>query len=422
MYDVQDSQAVARGHRALFRSTLRAGVGRTVILLGVVSLLTDISSEMVATVLPLYLIYNVGLSPLQFGVVDGIYQGGAAVVRVASGFFADRTRRHKEVALAGYGLSALCRPLLIVFGSVWGALAAVVFLDRTGKGIRTGPRDALISLSTKPERLGTAFGIHRALDTTGAMLGPLLAFGLLLLVPQGFNSVFVVSFVSAILGVAMLALFVRNPPRQASATAQQPKVTVAAAARLVGRGSFARLVIAASLVALFTISDGFVYLALQQRVDFDTGFFPLLYVATALVYMLLAVPVGALGDQVGRVRVFLGGCVALLAVYGVLLTDLDGLGMVGLALALFGLYYAATDGVLAAIASALLPADLRATGLSMVTAVSGVTRLVASIVFGALWTATDVHTAVVFYAVGLAAVLPVVAILVLRRRPEGAGA
>ena len=422
MYDVQDSQAVARGHRALFRSSLRAGVGRTVILLGVVSLLTDISSEMVATVLPLYLVYNVGLSPLQFGVIDGIYQGGAALVRVASGFLADRTRRHKEVALAGYGLSALCRPLLIVFGSVWGALAAVVFLDRTGKGIRTAPRDALISLSTKPERLGTAFGIHRALDTTGAMLGPLLAFGLLLLVPQGFNSVFVVSFVFAILGVAMLALFVRNPPRQASATAQQPKVTVAAAARLVGRGSFARLVIAASLVALFTISDGFVYLALQQRVDFDTGFFPLLYVATALVYMLLAVPVGALGDRVGRVRVFLGGCVALLAVYGVLLTDLDGLGMVGLALALFGLYYAATDGVLAAIASALLPADLRATGLSLVTAVSGVTRLVASIVFGALWTATDVHTAVIFYAVGLAAVLPVVAILVLRRRPEGARA
>jgi MFS family permease len=422
MYDVQDSQAVARGHRALFHSRLRAGVGRTVILLGVVSLLTDISSEMVATVLPLYLVYNVGLTPLQFGVVDGIYQGGAALVRVASGFFADRFRRHKEVALAGYGLSALCRPLLIVFGSVWGALAAVVFLDRTGKGIRTAPRDALISLSTKPERLGTAFGIHRALDTTGAMLGPLLAFGLLMLVPQGFNSVFVVSFVFAILGVAMLALFVRNPPPEASATTHQPKVTLAAAARLVGRGSFARLVVAASLVALFTISDGFVYLALQQRVEFDTGFFPLLYVATALVYMLLAVPLGVLGDRIGRVRVFLGGCIALLAVYGVLLTDLDGLGMVGLALGLFGLYYASTDGVLAAIASALLPADLRATGLSAVTAVSGVTRLVASIAFGALWTATDVHTAVVFYAIGLTAVLPVVAILVLRRRPEGARA
>ena len=179
MYEVEDSQAVARGHRALFHSTLRSGVGRTVILLGVVSMLTDISSEMVATVLPLYLIYTVGLTPLQFGVVDGIYQGGAVLVRVASGFIADRTKRHKEVALAGYGLSALCRPLLIVFGSAWGALAAVIFLDRTGKGIRTAPRDALISLSTTPERLGTAFGIHRALDTTGAMIGPLLAFGLL---------------------------------------------------------------------------------------------------------------------------------------------------------------------------------------------------------------------------------------------------
>ena len=421
MYEVEDSQAVARGHRALFHSTLRAGVGRTVILLGVVSMLTDISSEMVATVLPLYLVYSVGLTPLQFGVVDGIYQGGAALVRVASGFFADRTRRHKEVALVGYGLSALCRPLLIAFGSAWGALAAIVFLDRTGKGIRTAPRDALISLSTTPERLGTAFGIHRALDTTGAMLGPLLAFGLLMLIPQGFDSVFVVSFVFAILGVAMLALFVRNPPRAANVQTQ-PKVTLAAAARVVGRGSFARLVAAAALVALFTISDGFVYLALQQRVDFDTGFFPLLYVVTALVFMLLAVPVGVLGDRVGRGRVFLGGCLALLGVYGVLLTDLDGLGMVGLTLALFGLYYAATDGVLAAIASALLPPDLRATGLSVVTTVSGLSRLVASIVFGALWTMTDIHTAVVVYTVGLSAVLPAVAILVLRSRPKEARA
>jgi hypothetical protein len=134
------------------------------------------------------------------------------------------------------------------------------------------------------------------------MLGPLLAFGLLMLVPQSFDSVFVVSFVFAILGVAMLALFVRNLPKAASGQTLQPKVTLAAAARLVGRGSFARLVAAASLVALFTISDGFVYLALQQRVEFDTSFFPLLYVATALVFMLLAVPVGVLGDRVGRVR------------------------------------------------------------------------------------------------------------------------
>jgi MFS family permease len=421
MYKLQNSQAIARGHRALLRSSVRSGVGRTVILLGVVSMLTDISSEMVATVLPLYLIYNVGLTPLQFGVVDGIYQGGAALVRVGSGFVADRTQRHKEVALAGYGLSALCRPLLIAFGSAWGALAAVVFLDRTGKGIRTAPRDALISLSTSPERFGTAFGIHRALDTTGAMLGPLFAFGILMLVPQGFDSVFVVSFVFAILGVAMLALFVRNPPRATEPT-PQPKVTLAKAARLLGRGPFARLVAAASLVALFTISDGFVYLALQQRVEFDTGFFPLLYVATALVYMLLAVPVGALGDRVGRIWVFLGGCVVLLGVYGVLLTDLDGIGMVGMALGLFGLYYAATDGMLAAIASSVLPADLRATGLATITAVSGITRLVASIVFGAVWTATDVRTAVVFYAVGLVAVFPFVALLLLRRGTEGARA
>src|SRR5205807_878416 len=113
---------------------------------------------MVATVLPLYLVYTLGYSPLQFGVVDGLYQGSAALVRVASGFVGDRWQRHKEVAAVGYGLSAFCKLAFVLVGGVWGALSAVIILDRTGKGIRTAPRDAMISLSTPPERLGLAFG------------------------------------------------------------------------------------------------------------------------------------------------------------------------------------------------------------------------------------------------------------------------
>src|SRR5215216_1313925 len=172
MYGVQDSGALVAAHRSLFGR--RRVVGRTVLLLGLTSLFTDVSAEMVATVLPLYLVYTLGLSPLAFGVADGLYQGGAALVRVASGFVGDRWRRHKTVAAVGYGLSAACKLGYLVVGGALGGLSALILLDRTGKGIRTAPRDALISLSTPREHLGRAFGVHRALDTAGAMIGPLL--------------------------------------------------------------------------------------------------------------------------------------------------------------------------------------------------------------------------------------------------------
>ena len=170
-------------------------VSRTVVLLGVVSLLTDVSSEMVATVLPLYLVYTLGFSPLAFGLVDGLYQGAGALVRVGAGFVADRWQRHKEVAGLGYGLSAISRlGLLVASSTAW--IGAVVLVDRTGKGIRTSPRDAMIPLSSQQDDLGTAFGVHRALDTAGAMLGPLIAFGLLLVAPLQFDAIFVVSSAS----------------------------------------------------------------------------------------------------------------------------------------------------------------------------------------------------------------------------------
>jgi hypothetical protein len=142
-----------RAHRAL-RGRRGAAVPRTVVLLGLCSLLTDVSSEMVATVLPLYLVATLGFTPLQFGVVDGLYQGAGAFVRLGAGFLGDRLRRHKEVAALGYGLSAVCKLALAAVGSAFGAISAIVLADRAGKGIRTAPRDAMISLATPEERLG----------------------------------------------------------------------------------------------------------------------------------------------------------------------------------------------------------------------------------------------------------------------------
>lgn len=188
----------------------RAAVAPNVLALGSVSLITDISSEMITAVLPMYVIFTLGLSPLQFGALNGMYFGVTALVRLAGGHAADRWQRRKLVAGSGYALSALCKLGLFAAGSSVPVLGAVIAADRTGKGLRTGPRDALISLSSTPETLGRSFGIHRALDTTGAFLGPLVAFGLLLANPDRYDTVFVASFCIAAFAVVILALTVRD--------------------------------------------------------------------------------------------------------------------------------------------------------------------------------------------------------------------
>src|SRR5919109_1351807 len=223
MYQVSDSTAVLRGHRRLLsRAPSTPRVARTVVLLGLTSLVTDISSEMVATVLPLYLVYVGGFTPLAYGVIDGVYQGATAFVRLASGFIGDRWQRHKDVAATGYGLSAVTKLLLATAGTAVSAIGAIVLLDRIGKGIRTAPRDAMISLSTPEKQLGVAFGVHRALDTTGAVLGPIVAFAMLAIAPLAFHSLFVVSFCIALVGVAVLVLFV-DPERAPADARERPR-------------------------------------------------------------------------------------------------------------------------------------------------------------------------------------------------------
>jgi sugar phosphate permease len=209
MYQVSHASSLLRRHRRLLRGRAAGRpVSRTVVLLGLTSLFTDVASEMVVTVLPLYLVYAGHFSPAAFGLVDGIQGGAAALVGLASGFVGDRFRRHKEVAAAGYGLSAIVKLGLATAGTALSAISALVLVDRIGKGIRTAPRDAMISLATPKEELGAAFGVHRALDTTGAMLGPLLAFSILALAANAYTSVFVVSFCIAVIGVGILVLLV----------------------------------------------------------------------------------------------------------------------------------------------------------------------------------------------------------------------
>lgn len=373
----------------------RRFVTANVLALGTVSLITDISSEMVTAVLPMYLVAGLGLSPLAFGFLDGLYSGFTALVRLAGGHAADRWRRHKLVAGVGYGLSAICKPALMVATSV-PAIGAVLAVDRTGKGLRTAPRDALISLSSPPDDQGRAFGVHRAMDTAGALMGPLAAFGILAVVAQGYDVVFMVSACIAVFGLVVLALFVRDspvpepPPRSRSGAdgtpdgAARPSLRVTLQAlRLPG---FARICGCALLLGTATLSDSFVFLLLQRQVDLPAHLFPLLPVGSAATFLLLAVPLGLAADRLGRWRVFLAGHAALLLVYGALLSPLGGAPLVAVSLALHGVFYAATDGVLMALAGPLLPEDVRAGALAILQTGQATTRLVCSVAFGAAWT------------------------------------
>jgi MFS family permease len=418
MYQVSNPALLLRGRGREAASRRSTRVARTVLLLGLTSLLTDISAEMVVTVLPLYLVYVGGFSPLAFGLVDGFYNGASALVGLASGFVGDRWRRHKEVAVTGYGLSALSKILLAAMGTALSGIGALVLMDRVGKGIRTAPRDAMISLSTPRRQLGLAFGVHRAMDTTGAMIGPLLAFGMLSLAPLAFHSLFLVSFCIAVVGLAVLVLFVDPRATAPDAAAGAPeRASLRGAFRLVRVPRYRAVLVAGAVLSIATVSDAFVFLALQKKLALGTSMFPLLYVANAAVYMTLAVPMGKLADRFGRGRVFVGGYALLLALYAGLLLPAGG-WVVGLAvLALLGAYYAATDGVLMALGSAVVPDEVRGSGLALLGTATNVAKLVASLIFGALWTVWGIDVAIACFGGGLV-VAGTLAVTLLVRAPE----
>ncbi|MFI5836230.1 MFS transporter [Micromonospora sp. NPDC051300] len=396
------------------------GVGGTVLALGTVSLVTDVSAEMVTAVLPLYLVLGLNLSPLAFGVLDGVHTGATAVLRVVGGFLADRFRRRKLVAGAGYALSAVAKLGLLLAGRSVPAIGAVIAVDRLGKGVRTAPRDALITLATPPEALGRAFGVHRTMDSVGAFLGPLAAFAVLLAVGPNFDAVFVASFCVAALAVVVLVLFVREQPAPAGG-ADDRRVTVREAAGLLREPPTRRLVLAAALLGLATIGDGFVYLLLQRREDVGLRWFPLLAVGTSLAYLLLAGPLGALADRIGRLPVVAGGYVALGLTYLLLAGPVHGWPLLALTLAMHGAFYAATDGVLIALAGPVLPARVRTTGIALVQTGQALAYLLSSVLFGLAWQVWGPRPATVAAAVAVAVTLPLSVVLLApshRRSPR----
>lgn len=349
--------------------------------LGFVSLLMDISSEMIHAVLPLYLVTVLGTSMLTVGVIEGIAEATASIVKIVSGVLSDRFRKRKLLAVLGYGIAALTKPVFAIATSIpW--IVAARFVDRVGKGIRGAPRDALVADLSPPAVRGAAFGLRQSLDTVGAAIGPLLAIAFLALTASNFTAVFWIAVAPAFLAVALILFFVREPDHATAKPVRSP-LSLAELRRL---GLAYWLVVAlATAFALARFSEAFLLLR-AQSVGLSLMLVPIVMLVMNVVYALAAWPAGALSDRLGRYGVLTTGFLILVLADLVLALG-SSIPTVALGAALWGLHMGMTQGLLASLVGDTAPADLRGTAFGMFNLITGVATLLASIIAGALWDA-----------------------------------
>jgi MFS family permease len=350
--------------------------------LGFVSLLMDLSSEMIHGLLPVYLTTVLGASALTVGAIEGVAESTALITRIFSGALSDWLGKRKLLTLIGYGVAAATKPVFPLANSV-GWLVAARFVDRIGKGVRGAPRDALVADISPAEVRGASFGLRQALDTIGAFLGPGLAILLMLMSGDDYRLVFWWAVLPAVLCVTLLAVAVREPPQAARAERARFPLAPAELKRL-GR----RFWLVAALAAVFSLarfSEAFLILR-ARSLGLGAGFAPGVLVVMNGVYALSAYPAGALSDRLGRRGVFLAG-VALLIAADLALALAPSLAGVAVGLVLWGLHMGFTQGLLAALVADTVPADLRGVGYGALNLVIGLATLAASVVAGALWDA-----------------------------------
>lgn len=362
--------------------------------LGFVSLLMDISSEMIHSLLPVFMVTVLGTSMWAIGLIEGAAEATAMIVKVFSGVLSDWWGKRKPLALIGYGLGAASKPLFAL-ATTTGMVLTARLTDRIGKGIRGAPRDALVADIAPPGMRGAAFGLRQSLDTVGAFLGPLLAMGLMLLWANDFRAIFWVAVVPGFMAVALL-LFGVKEPEQAPATGKRPNpISRANLKRL--PAAYWRVVAIGAVFTLARFSEAFLLL---RAIDFGVplAFTPLVLIAMNVVYSLGAYPFGKLSDRVSHTALLGWGVVVLIAA-DVLLATSGHVAAFWAGVALWGLHMAMTQGLLAAMVADTAPADLRGTAFGFFNLLSGLGLLVASTVAGVLW---DQFGAAVTFAVGAA--------------------
>ena len=355
-------------------------IPRGVWVLGFVSLLMDVSSELVHSLLPVFMVTGLGASALIVGIVEGIAEATALIVRVFSGALSDYLGKRKSLAVAGYGLGAVAKPLFAVATSVGWVLAAR-FLDRIGKGIRGAPRDALIADLTPVEIRGAAYGLRQSLDTVGAFLGPLLAIALMLVFAGDFRAVFWVAVIPGALSVILLVVGIRESERAAGAPPAGSALRLSVLKDL--EPAFWWIVVAGAVFTLARFSEAFLLLRAQQH-GLPDSYAPLVLVLMNLVFALTAYPMGRLADRMDA-SVLLGAGLAVLVAADLVLARADALPATAAGVALWGLHMGMTQGVLAAMVAGASPAHLRGTAFGFFNLVSGLAMLIASVLAGFLW-------------------------------------
>lgn len=355
-----------------------ACVSRNVLVLGIVSLFADISSEMVYPIIPLFLTGTLGAPVVAVGVIEGVAESTASMLKLVFGWLSDRSRRRLPFTFAGYALAAIAKPALAA-AFVWPMVLLVRFIDRSGKGIRTAPRDALIASSSDASVRGRAFGLHRAMDTSGAIAGPLIALGLLAALGTNYRPIFLIAFIPGAISVALL-LFVREV-KAARPLGDEPLPPLLS---LRGYDQRYLIFVGATLVfALGNSSDAF--LILRAR-DLGLGATAVVfaYVLYNVSYAALSLPAGIRSDRIGRKPVLVAGFAIFALVYAGFALARGG-GVVWLLFIVYGGYIALTEGVGKAYVSDLVPEERRATAMGLYNASMGAMLLFSSIIGGVLW-------------------------------------
>ena len=371
--------------------------------LGFVSLLMDISSEMIHALLPLFMVGTLGMSVALVGLLEGLAEATALILKVFSGVISDWFGKRKPLAVLGYGLGAATKPLFALATGP-GMIFTARLLDRVGKGIRGAPRDALVADIAPPEQRGAVFGLRQSLDTVGAFLGPLLAVGLMLLWANDFRAVFAVAIIPAVLCVLLLVLGVQEPERPAGAPRVNP-ISQASLQRL--PRAYWWVVGVGAVFTLARFSEAFLVLRAEQ-VGIALALVPLVMVAMNAVFSVTAYPFGKLSDRVSHRRLLLAGLAVLVLADVVLAASTHWTGLL-LGVALWGVHMGMTQGLLAAMVADTAPADLRGTAYGFFNLMSGLAMLAASVVAGLLWQywgpAWTFGAGAMFSAVAMAALL-----------------
>ncbi|WP_163305152.1 MFS transporter [Enterobacter ludwigii] len=390
----------------LSRFTVLSRIPRGVWVVGGVSMLMDISSESIHSLLPLFMVTTLGTSVLVIGLIEGLAEATALFIKVFSGAISDYLGKRKGLSLLGYGLGALSKPFFALASSS-GMVLGARLMDRAGKGIRGAPRDALVADITPPELRGAAYGLRQSMDTTGAFLGPLLAVGLMLLLHNDFRAVFWIALIPGFLSVALLYFGLKEP----KTPVEHKRTNPIKRENLTRLGKSCWWVI--GLGAVFTLarfSEAFLVLRAQQS-GVPLALIPLVMVVMNVIYSFSAYPFGKLSDGMSHTRLLQWGLVVLIAADVVLALSTHWTGII-IGVALWGMHMGMTQGLLAAMVAKTAPADLRGTAFGLFSLVSGVGLLMASVGAGAIWELWGAEYT--FYA---GAVICLLTLLYLRKTP-----